>query len=287
MSKHAIETCRFTDNKFLNKTPAPFIGSSGHALLVAEFRPRAYIPTCVEREALSGQKKAQPSSSSGSSSSSSTQPKRGKLSHLLSAIKSSSDFISVTLSCSQETDTMEKRLVEAVLDTGNHASDFVASRIIKKLNLRKYIIESNSKTVCSGLDNACYDTSKSMQLLVSYFDELSNKYDVFEIAAVVLEKSPLDLILSKSTILKYDLVHKIPSQFFSTTPITGVPLTPACGNISCGCLPIKASRIPKGTSSPKRGMFASLIRESERLSTVSLPDEDEIDHVKTDTFAPW
>ena len=101
-------------------------------------------------------------------SSSLTQPKRGKkLSHLLSAIKSSSDFISVTLSCSQETDTMEKRLVNAVLDTGNHASDLVAFRIIKKLNLSKYIIESNSKTVCTGLDNACYDTSKSIQLLVS------------------------------------------------------------------------------------------------------------------------
>ena len=34
-------------------------------------------------------------------------------------------------------------------------------------------------------------------------------------------------------------------------------------------------------------MFATLLRESERLSTASLPDEDEIDHVKTDTFAPW
>ena len=37
----------------------------------------------------------------------------------------------------------------------------------------------------------------------------------------------------------------------------------------------------------KNGIFATLLRESERLSTVSLPDEDEIDHVKTDTFAPW
>ena len=129
MSKHAIETCRL-DGKFFNKSTTLFIGSSGHASLVAEFRPRAYIPTYLEREALSGQKRAQPSSSSGSCSSSSTQPKRGKkLSHLLSAIKSSSDFISVTLSCLQETDTMEKKLVEAVLDTGNHASDFVASRI--------------------------------------------------------------------------------------------------------------------------------------------------------------
>ena len=132
----------------------------------AEKGPRAHIPSRTESKKLSGQKRAQPSSSSGSSSSSSTQPKRGKkLSHLLSAIKSSSDFISVTLSCSQETNTMEKRLVEAVLDTGNHASDFVASRIIKKLNLSKYIVESNSKTVCSRLDNACYDTSQSMQIV--------------------------------------------------------------------------------------------------------------------------
>ena len=54
MSKYVIETCRFKDSKYFNKTTAPFVGSSSHALLVAELGPRAYIPTRVEREALSG-----------------------------------------------------------------------------------------------------------------------------------------------------------------------------------------------------------------------------------------
>ena len=260
-----------------------------------------------EFQALSGQKRTHSSVSSSSASSTGsagpTQQKKGKnLSTLSPTSNTSSDFILVTLSCSrqQEGDAITSRPVKALLDTGNHASDFIASWVIDSLDLGAYVRESNSTTVCSGLDNACYDTSKSIRLFVSYFNELTNKYDVLDIDAVLLDTSSIDMIISKSTIIKYDLFRTIPSQFFRLKPISEVPCTSACGIVSCGCLPIKASRtlkrLPKGilcnpdtilTSSPKRGMFSMLIRESERLATVSLPDEDEIDHVKTDTFAPW
>ena len=89
--------------------------------------------------------------------------------------------------------------------------------------------DSNDKTVCSGLDNACYDTSKSIRLFVSYFNELTNKYDVLDIDAVLLDTSSIDMIISKSTIIKYDLFRTIPSQFFLPKPISEVPCTSACG----------------------------------------------------------
>ena len=89
-------------------------------------------------------------------------------------------------------DASISRPVKALLDTGNHhASDFIASWVVDSLDLGAFVRESNNKTVCSGLDNACYDTSKSIRLFVSYFNELTNKYDVLDIDAVLLDTSSL------------------------------------------------------------------------------------------------
>ena len=57
--------------------------------------------------------------------------------------------------------------------------------MIDSLDLGAFVRESNNKAVCSGLDNACYDTSKSIRLFASYFNELTNKYDVLDIDAVL------------------------------------------------------------------------------------------------------
>ena len=123
-------------------------------LLVSEFGPRNYIPSHAEFQALSGQKRTHSSVSSSSSSSTgaagSTQQKKGKnLSTLSSTSNTSSDYILVTLSCSrqQEGDALISRPVKALLDTGNHASDFIASWVIDSLDLGAFVRESNNKTV--------------------------------------------------------------------------------------------------------------------------------------------
>ena len=72
-------------------------------------------------------------------------------------------------------DASISRPVKALLDTGNHASDFIASWVVDSLDLGAFVRESNNKTVCSGLDNACYDTSKSIRLFVSYSNDLTKR----------------------------------------------------------------------------------------------------------------
>ena len=78
----------------------------------------------------------------------------------------------------------------------------------------KPILQSTAKlSVCSGLDNTCYDMSESVIVSVSFFNERVNKINNFEIKAIILDSSPLDLIIGRSTIKKYGLVRQIPSQF--------------------------------------------------------------------------
>ena len=91
--------------------------------------------------------------------------------------------------------------MEGLLDTGGLAGDFVARRIVDQYNI-KPILQSTAKlSVCSGLDNTCYDMSKSVIVSVNFFNERVNKINNFEIKAIILDSSPLDLIIGCSTLL--------------------------------------------------------------------------------------
>ena len=112
--------------------------------------------------------------------------------------------------------------MEGLLDTGCLAGDFVARRIVDKYNI-KPILQSTAKlSVCSGLDNTCCDMSKSVIVSVNFFNERVNNMNNFEIKAIILDSSPLDLIIGRSTIKKHGLVCQIPCQFedISTVLIT-------------------------------------------------------------------
>ena len=141
-------------------------------------------------------------------------------------------------------------------------------------------------------------------MFVSYFNEFLNNYDVFEINAIILNSSPVDLIIGRQTIIKNDLFRKIPSQLSYKATLTALITDnnmSECAHISCDCQSKGASRtpgnIPKGysplsptenpTVSQTHGLMASLILESEMLLGVPLPDEDDIDQEKTDVFSPW
>ena len=55
--------------------------------------------------------------------------------------------------------------------------------------------------------------SKSVLVSVNFFNERVNNMNNFEIKAIILDSSPLDLVIGRSTIKKYGLVRQIPSQF--------------------------------------------------------------------------
>ena len=59
----------------------------------------------------------------------------------------------------------------------------------------------------------CYDISKSVIISVNYLNERVNKKNTFTINAIILDTSPLDLIIGQATIKKLSLVLEVPSQF--------------------------------------------------------------------------
>ena len=104
------------------------------------------------------------------------QSRRGRsklLSKLISPSATSSDFLPVTLRfLPDQQETTGGDEVEALLDSGSLAGDFIAKRIVSKLKLEHHIVTNKSRTVCSGLDSKCYDISNTLALFVFYFNEL-------------------------------------------------------------------------------------------------------------------
>ena len=80
---------------------------------------------------------------------------RGKvLSNVISSRATSPDFLPVTLRLlpdQQETTGADE--VEALLDSGSLARNFIANRVVSKLKLEHRIVPNKSRTVCSGLDS--------------------------------------------------------------------------------------------------------------------------------------
>ena len=137
---------------------------------------------------------------------------------------------------------------------------------------------------------------------VHYFNERLNNINTFEIKAIILDSSPLDLIFGRTSIKTNGLVHQIRSQFENIGKVLRTECKISEHATKCsGCQPKKnllpSSIIKKGSplisqlenptvTQPSR-ILASLVLESEQLSTASLYDDDDIDPDKTDAFKPW
>ena len=75
-------------------------------------------------------------------------------------IPTSPNLISVFLTFSSQAETQRRINVEGLLDTDCFAGDFVAKRIVKKYDIQPILQSTTKLSVCSGLDNTCYDMSK-------------------------------------------------------------------------------------------------------------------------------
>ena len=76
--------------------------------------------------------------------------------------------------------------------------------------------QTNSKlTVCSSLDNTCHNLNTKVDLGVTFHNELLNNNDTFDISALILKETPVDIISGRDTIKMYKLFEKIPSQLSS------------------------------------------------------------------------
>ena len=192
--------------------------------------------------------------------------------------------MSVTLSILPQERTILRMEVDALLDTGSLDGDFIAEDVVVRYNL-KPVLSDTSYTVCSGLDNRCMKSSTILLLRVTFLDESSNSYDTFDIKAHILKATPVDLIIGRDSIKKFNLFSKVPSQLrvklFISTPIQ----PSMCTTGPCDCpseLPL--TLVAKPRIPVIRSLLASLTVEAQHILGGSAPDDDEIDHDKTDTF---
>ena len=102
--------------------------------------------------------------------------------------------------------------VEALLNSGSLAGEFIAKRVVSQLKLEHDIVTNKSRTVGSDLGRKCYDISNILALYVFSFNELLQNVACSKINAIILESSPIDLLIGRKTIKKFDLFNQVPSQ---------------------------------------------------------------------------
>jgi transposase InsO family protein len=169
-------------------------------------------------------------------------------------LKSSANtnFLSLTLVSillpSQETVKLNQRgiNVRGLLDSGSLAGDFISQEIVENFDLNSYVtLDKSSKRVCSGLDNACTLSIGSLNASFVFTNELTKKSEILTLIFKILKNSPIDLIIGRESIKRFDLVTKNPSHFFSDKPlllssITEDSLCYSCSDKegpvhTCGC----------------------------------------------------
>ena len=153
--------------------------------------------------------------------------------------------------------------VDALLDTGSLAGDFIAEDVVVRYNL-ELVLSDTSYTVCSGLDNRCLKANTILLLRVTFFDESTNRYDTFDIKAHILKATPVDLIIGRDSIKKFNLFNKVPSQLGVKLP-TPKPSQPSkCTTGPCDCpseVPLTSVAKPR-TGPVIRSLLASLTVEA-------------------------
>ena len=268
-NNHSNADCRTRTSEFTNNQNRPYIGSEAHGRLVKAAGDRDWIPNFKELKGLmskAGQSSGPSSSAAKTSKPSKDWKSKGTFVSTILPIKlhiaTSPNLLPVVLTSVFQEEAKESINVDALLDTGCFAGGFVARRIVDRFNINPVINSAAKLSVCSGLDNTCYDISKSVIISVKYLNERLNKLSTFEMKAIILETSPLDLIIGQATIKKLSLVHEVPSQFLNIGKllITGGKTSEHATKCS-GCQ-VKEELQTSG-SVPKRSPSDIQIRESD------------------------
>ena len=113
-----------------------------------------------------------------------------------------------------------KKTVQALLDTGSLAGNFISQAIITDLQAENYVYRTKRTfSVCSGLDSVCYSSDKMINLLLTYNNERTQKIQSIFLKAFVAQNSPIDLIIGRSSIKKHHFPTSNPSHFMSSAPV--------------------------------------------------------------------
>ena len=307
-ANHMLETCHFKETKFFNTTDQPYHKSAVYKLLRQQYPTATVAPSKVTEDKL----RKSPTRYGDASTSNTKKTKKQKGILVPDSIyfttitnnKLNTDFISVAISHVSQSLELPTNELKTLLDTGSLAGDFIAKRCVLNLKLESLIVTSKKRIVCSGLDNKCYDISNSIALHVFYFSEKLNKIVHIDINAIILESSPIDLIIGRNTLRQHQLFDQMPSQLklqsigLASQGLAGIfpdKVANDCGYNSCvGSQPSLETqndnlqtKVDYITATKTQHYLASLVTQSETLATIATAADDELDEHETSTFAPW
>ena len=98
---------------------------------------------------------------------------------------------------------------------------------------------------------------------VTLFDESSNRYDNFDIKAHILKATPVDLIIGRDSIKKFNLFTKVPSQRGVKLPISTPIQHAKCRTRPCDCpSEVPLTLLAKPRKLVTRSLLASLTVEA-------------------------
>ena len=174
---HNKDKCPEVESKYANKTGSLYVGSAAHSLLVKETGMKSFIPVPKRKtpEIPSDSKEAPHKQQSGGKKN--WKDNKSKLLFALSPSlpETDSNLLSVTLSTFPKQQSVEAR-VEALLDTGSLAGDFISEKAVTRFNFTPIHTDS-ILSVCSGLDNTCRTLHTKVDLGVTFHNELLNNND--------------------------------------------------------------------------------------------------------------
>ena len=307
-NNHTIDNCHFKTSPYYNGTSKSYVDSAAFAELRRVYPTASLAPSNKNLATMSQ------NSTGNATSSGFNQLKKVKGKGMIipdsvyfTSISSpdiNTDYLSIAVSHVSQSLEPPRNEIKALLDTGSLAGDFVAYRCLLNLKLESFIKTSKKRVVCSGLDNQCYDISSSIALRIFYFCEKLSKIAHIDITAIVLQSSPIDLILGRKTIKLHKLFDQLPSQL-SVHDVDSA-LQPLAGIVPdkvvkfCDCTPggicnpplepkteNPPSQVGNHTVTKPQPFLASLVHQSEFISAIATSADNELDDHESGTFAPY
>ena len=175
-NNHSNADCRTRTSEFTNNQNRRYVGSEAHGRLVKATGDRD--PNFKELKGLMS--KAGQSSGPSSSDAKTSKPSKdskskgtyvGTILPIKLHIATSPNLLPVVLTIVSQEEANGSINVDVLLDTGCLAGDFVARMFVDRFNIKPVINSAAKFSVCSGLDNTCYDISKSVIISVNYLNE--------------------------------------------------------------------------------------------------------------------
>ena len=159
-NNHPAADCHTRTSEFKNNQNRPYVGSEAHGRLVKAAGDRDWIPNFKELKGLMskvGQSSGPPSSAAKTSKPSKDWKSKGTYVSTILPIKlhiaASPNLLPVVLTFVSQEEAKGSINVDALLDTGCLAGDFVARRIVNRFNIKPVINSAAKLPVCGGLDN--------------------------------------------------------------------------------------------------------------------------------------